>query len=102
MAWFRRDENDKTPDAIIYEESRFTFGGGIAAVLFAIFNFFVMPVVFASSNASAIQAAAIGTFWIAGSVALGVVVIVGRRRTYKVFDIAKQANRRDFEKLAGR
>jgi hypothetical protein len=68
--------------ARIEETVRFSTGGtfallGLIAVQFLVFAAW-------SSAKSAVQEASLGTLWIALNVLLGIGVIVGRRRTYRV------------------
>jgi hypothetical protein len=68
--------------ATLEEQSKFT-GNGILALVLLILYQLAMVGAIGSAN-GAVQEAAIGTAWIAGNVLLGVFVIVGRRRTYRV------------------
>ena len=68
--------------ATLVEDVRFTTGGALALIGLALFQ---LGVVLAFGGMkSAVQEASLGTVWIAINILLGIGVINGRRRTYRV------------------
>ena len=76
-------------DQLIYEDARFSAGGGIAAGLLVLFQLAMIVGLAAQKNA--VQEAALGTFWIAINIVLGCGAVIGRRRSYRVYNIPPEA-----------
>jgi hypothetical protein len=69
--------------ATIVETTTLTVGGSVALILLVLHNIGVAG--FSAKALSAVQEAALGTFWIGGNILWGIGIIVGRKRRYTVY-----------------